>query len=60
MILENLHSDLQQIFFIVHGEFISLLLGIFAGSGMVLALVMSLARYWRYERPVQVTFKDQD
>ena len=44
----------------VHYDFITVLLGLFAGTGLVIAVVMSLARFWRYAKPVQVTFKDQD
>ena len=51
-------ADLQQVFYIVLGQYIAeLLLPLFVAAGLILAIVMSFSRFWRPEQRVRAIIK---
>lgn len=51
----SMWGDLQETFFILYGPLIySLLLPVFVGSGIVVALYMAIDRFWRPKEKIQV------
>ena len=54
-----LESDLQQAFFLLVGPFLLyFLLPVFLGGGLLLALLMATARFWRPRETVDVNVVD--
>lgn len=59
--MENLWPDLQETFFLLLGPFIaSLLLPVFIGSGLLLAILMSFSRFWRPKEVIEVKMNREE
>jgi hypothetical protein len=59
--MENLWPDLQETFFLLLGPFIaSLLLPVFIGSGLLLAILMSFSRFWRPAEKMEVKISREE
>ncbi len=59
--MENLWPDLQETFFLLLGPFIAaLLLPVFIGSGLLLAILMSFSRFWRPTEKLEVKMSRED
>ena len=53
-----LWADLQEVFYILLGDFIArLLLPVFIAAGLLLSILMSIAKFWR--PPMQVEINRQ-
>ncbi len=53
--MDNLWPDLQETFYILLGPYIaSLLLPVFIGSGLLIAVLMSFSRFWRPKEVIEV------
>ena len=51
-----LWADLQEVFYILLGDFIArLLLPVFIAAGLLLSILMSIAKFWRPAQPVEIT-----
>ncbi|MCL4295256.1 MAG: hypothetical protein KJ077_05990 [Anaerolineae bacterium] len=59
--MENLWPDLQETFFLLLGPYIAaLLLPVFIGSGLVLAILMSFSRFWRPKEVIEVKMNREE
>lgn len=59
--MENLWPDLQETFFLLLGPFIAaLLLPVFIGSGLLLAILMSFSRFWRPTEKLEVKMSREE
>ena len=59
--MENLWPDLQETFFLLLGPFIAaLLLPVFIGSGLLLAVLMSFSRFWRPTEKLEVKMSREE
>lgn len=59
--MDNLWPDLQETFYLLLGPFIaSLLLPVFMGAGLVLAILMSFSRFWRPKEVLEVKINREE
>ncbi len=59
--MDSLWPDLQETFFLLLGPFIaSLLLPVFVGTGLLLAILMSFARFWRPPEKIEVKMSREE
>jgi hypothetical protein len=59
--MENLWPDLQETVYLLLGPFIaSLLLPVFIGSGLLLAILMSFSRFWRPKEVLEVKINREE
>ena len=59
--MENLWPDLQEVFYLLLGPFIaSLLLPVFIGAGLLLAVLMSFSRFWRPKEFLEVKINREE
>lgn len=59
--MENLWLDLQETFYLLFGPYIAgLLLPVFIGSGLLLAILMSFSRFWRPVEKVELMRKPDE
>jgi hypothetical protein len=57
----SLWADLQETFYITMGPFLGyLLLPAFVAAGMLLAILMSVSRFWRPMPKVQAVIKREE
>ena len=57
---DYMEQDLQQAFYILYGAYIAyLLLPVFIAAGLLLAALMTLARYWRPVEKVEISGRDE-
>jgi hypothetical protein len=59
--MENLWPDLQETFYLLLGPYIaSLLLPVFIGTGLLLAVLMSFSRFWRPKEILEVKMSREE
>lgn len=59
--MDSLWPDLQETFYLLLGPFIaSLLLPVFIGTGLFLAILMSFSRFWRVKEVIEVKFEQKE
>lgn len=59
--MENLWPDLQETFYLLLGPYIaSLLLPVFIGSGLLIAILMSFSRLWRPKEVIEVKISREE
>lgn len=59
--MEDLWPDLQETFYLLLGPYIGgLLLPVFIGSGLALAILMSFSRFWRPREQVDAVIQRRE
>lgn len=56
-----MEQDIQQVFYIIVGPYLSgILLPVFIAAGMLLAMLMSVSKFWRPVEKVEIIGRSQD